>query len=1077
MIAAIVLLLLTRFGDVSIDPKVSADVDFQIDRHLQALLSDDDVDINFWYLVQMAASSDWIANAVSLRMQQIVDRSEDPSKNCLIEVLTKIGNISTANRIVESLKSGTGCRPYGDLAIAYIYELPLNERKGVQEKLIHTEDPIHREFLNKAVGNVYDQTILFSKRPARLADAYLLQQHHITSDSRHRDLINYWYQLIIDTPRLMDPIEFIMLQTVVTANHTIDRQFGDNYELLRKITNNRFYPTTTSKHVLYKRLVFTATAFGYFQTALNFYRNELLPLSSSIMPINEYLIVQFDFSAILYRIGDIKSALENYVQLYQSIDLIQDFRYKSSLLNNLAVSYLNSGYFDQYISLQLEAYGLATQINSPTYQLQILNNLYIYYKNNADWSSALLYLKEAEIIASKEGLISELTNIKISFATYYRDNEQDYETTIELLNDVIKVLEQENRFQELLIALGELAITYELMGDIIGIINTRVKINELAINRGDDRTEMESSVSIAVQYYRFGLIDEANLIMERYKSIDRELLEFRFRTQFTRALALHAYHNGDLNGAIVLLEDLMPAIISNIKFSGNIQTGSIYIEPAYKQVFTLLTDYLIEAREYVKAAIILDEYKNLNKASYLNSPLLKSSVLSEDELLRDIQISANIDQLRSQLIEANDDDRIQLNNQLSQFQDEQNRLYNKILSNNALATLDMRYVISRLGKNEIILAYTSIDSVMYITNINKKKVEVHRKRITTNEESRFEISVRQLHQSRPNLKSLYALGSEYVLPFIPDRTKFITVIPDAFIYQIPIEILPLADPASPSAYGSTTYLIEKYSVSYSNSVSDVITDRSSNSNSIGSIEFLGFGVTNFTHNSNNLYPTLSPLPFARDELEKANNTIGKIGNSIILMDSQANKANLFSLAPKSRIIHIASHSEVHGLDPLFSRIILSHSTESNSLESVYAYELFDLNLDTDLMILSSCESGSGTYRSGSGIIGLGRSLKFAGARSLILNSWSIRDKTAADMMETFYEYLANGHSKNDALRQSKIKYINEVNSNPAVWGSLILYGNSEPVVDTQDYWVIVLYLLMLLMLYLSGRYFYLRYFK
>src|SRR5690606_2918486 len=156
------------------------------------------------------------------------------------------------------------------------------------------------------------------------------------------------------------------------------------------------------KHILFKRIAFTATAYGYYQNALNFYRDDLLPLSRSIMATSDYLIVQQDYATLLFQIGNINGALTNYLDIYSSENMPTDIRFKSSLYNNLAVSYLNAGFFDQYIQLQLEAYELATEVNSIEYQLQILNNLYIYYKNNSDWNRAMLYLDEAERIAEEQ---------------------------------------------------------------------------------------------------------------------------------------------------------------------------------------------------------------------------------------------------------------------------------------------------------------------------------------------------------------------------------------------------------------------------------------------------------------------------------------------------------------------------------------------------------------------------------------------------------------------------------------------------------------------------------------------------
>lgn len=95
--------------------------------------------------------------------------------------------------------------------------------------------------------------------------------------------------------------------------------------------------------------------------------------------------------------------------------------------------------------------------------------------------------------------------------------------------------------------------------------------------------------------------------------------------------------------------------------------------------------------------------------------------------------------------------------------------------------------------------------------------------------------------------------------------------------------------------------------------------------------------------------------------------------------------------------------------------------------------------------MSSCESGGGTYLQGSGIIGLGRALNFAGARSLVMNMWSIRDQTASELTKSFLVQLNEGVPRDEALRRAKVTYLNTKDSNPAVWGSLILFGDYEAI--------------------------------
>ena len=145
---------------------------------------------------------------------------------------------------------------------------------------------------------------------------------------------------------------------------------------------------------------------------------------------------------------------------------------------------------------------------------------------------------------------------------------------------------------------------------------------------------------------------------------------------------------------------------------------------------------------------------------------------------------------------------------------------------------------------------------------------------------------------------------------------------------------------------------------------------------------------------------------------------------------------------------MATHSEISESDPLFSRIHLVPDSESDDQTTqIFAYELFDLNLQNELIMLNSCESGGDRSIQGSGIMGISRALHYAGAQSLILNAWSVNDKFAADFANSFYTHINEGETKSRALQLAKIDFIKTSNSNPHFWGPYILNGSNEPLIQ------------------------------
>ena len=387
----VTLLQLSLFAPSS---SVQVNTQVQIDRHIQNLVERRASDVNYWFISQLWATHPHLSGEIRQRMRQIRAQNQLPATSaCYINVFI---NSTDELPLYELLERGFYCERSPDLQVAALYEAPAAVRSSIlirMGKLPSEGDNASEALINKALGRPYDLSDLFKVRPFQLRDFYLLSE--LTSaGSSYQPLITYWDTELLAKNRISDPLEFLLLQTLVAVRHTIEYDYAKNYTYLRLVAGNALYTNLLSKQSTLKRLAFAAYIQGYYQTTLNFYREDLIPLTRTIRDAEEILRVELDFGNILFRLGDMTSALDTYRRVYDHIDLIRDERYLSALLNNLAVSFLNTGYFEQYVSLQLQAYEQASAIQAHPSQLRILNNLYIYHLRNGDWTNALLYILE-----------------------------------------------------------------------------------------------------------------------------------------------------------------------------------------------------------------------------------------------------------------------------------------------------------------------------------------------------------------------------------------------------------------------------------------------------------------------------------------------------------------------------------------------------------------------------------------------------------------------------------------------------------------------------------------------------------
>ncbi len=102
--------------------------------------------------------------------------------------------------------------------------------------------------------------------------------------------------------------------------------------------------------------------------------------------------------------------------------------------------------------------------------------------------------------------------------------------------------------------------------------------------------------------------------------------------------------------------------------------------------------------------------------------------------------------------------------------------------------------------------------------------------------------------------------------------------------------------------------------------------------------------------------------------------------------------------------------------------------------------------NTDLVVLSACETGLGEIHAGQGVFELRSAFLLAGAQTLMMSLWKVPDNQTKELMVDFYNQLLSGKSKVNALREDQLLMKGKY-PNPYYWGALICQGNTDPLSD------------------------------
>ena len=197
---------------------------------------------------------------------------------------------------------------------------------------------------------------------------------------------------------------------------------------------------------------------------------------------------------------------------------------------------------------------------------------------------------------------------------------------------------------------------------------------------------------------------------------------------------------------------------------------------------------------------------------------------------------------------------------------------------------------------------------------------------------------------------------------------------------------------------------------------------------------------------------LSDLPASKDEVIAAEAAVPGPGDLLLIGTRATESAFKRAAASPYDIIHLAVHGYASTTERNGSALVLLSDPPAGEDGFLQASEIVQLPLNSDLVILSACDTAIGPLEGEEGIAALSGAFLLAGARSVVSTLWSIDDTFSLFLMRQFYKHLAAHEQGAEALTEAKRDMLRKYGAAavPYYWAGFTFEGASNLAVGHHD---------------------------
>jgi len=772
--------------------------------------------------------------------------------------------------------------------------------------------------------------------------------------------------------------------------------------------------------------------------------NQSLRILREVGDLRNQAVCLYWITTVFIERGDYSKALE---YSRRSLKINRQIGFKTGVafsLDTISDIYLSLGNYEKALNFNKEALKISERYIGKWSREKCLNTIGFIYVKLRNYQKALDYFKWALEyllqIGHKRNEAKSLYNI--GYAYLQMDN---YHKALEFFLKSLKHARQNE--QKTIVALN-----YNSLGDLYFKKNDYQKSREFYAKALQAGKEAGCPNIIWEAYYGLGSV---------------------YNCQQKYIKALDCYKE-----AVKVIEDVRSQIISTEYKSGFFKSKIGIYEDVINLLYELHQLYPAkgfneECFYYSEKAKARSFFEDLQRGR-INFNILASSKESQDKI--EI-ISRRISRILRDLtqLDLTDSKRTQLVSQLEEAEDEYQNIMDTIKreypgSANVIfeEPFKLEEIQSKLlDKKTGIIEYFFGEDNLFVFSVTKASLKIYRLPPDISRSTRKLVnnclrllSSREISgfDGQVAFKKLYKRLIFPVREAISEEVENLIIVPDGNLYYLPFEIL-VEDRHQKEISPRIRYLLEDYRISYSPSASSLINilNRESQKQkkdllAVGDpLLRLGKEQEAESFDANKIIReyylekrfNIYPLTFASKEIKSISKLIKK-GFKLTLFREKATEDNIKNMPlDEYKIIHFATHSLLDENNASRSALVLSLDENPEEDGFFQAREIYNTKLNADLVVLSACQTAKGKMEKGEGIRGLVRAFFCAGTKSILASLWNINDKSTAEFMKLFYKFLADGKTKQEALRLTKIKMLHSKYENPYYWAAFILIGKAN----------------------------------